>query len=85
MIAFVYAENGPGLFGTVTGTTWVGPGLELLVLSLAAGMLVYVLRELLRAPVEQVAAPAAMWAIAVGLAAGLSAELLVSTGRQMMR
>jgi zinc transporter ZupT len=75
----------PGLFGTVTGTTWVGPGLELLVLSLAAGMLVYVLRELLRAPLEEVAAPAAMWAMTVGLAAGLTAELLVSTGRQMMR
>jgi zinc transporter ZupT len=76
---------GPGLFGTVAGTTWVGPGLELLVLSLAAGTLVYVLRELLRAPLEQVAAPAAMWALAVGLAAGLIAELVVSTGRQMMR
>jgi hypothetical protein len=48
-------------------------------------MLVYVLRELLRAPLEQVAAPAAMWAMTVGLAAGLTAELLVSTGRQMMR
>jgi hypothetical protein len=55
------------------------------VLSLAAGTLVYVLRELLRAPLEQVAAPAAMWALAVGLAAGLVAELMISTGRQMMR
>ena len=41
---------GPSLFGAVVGTTWVGPGLELLVLSVSAGALVYVLRELLRAP-----------------------------------
>ena len=71
----------PSLFGTITGTTWVGPGLELLVLSLAAGTFIYVLRELLRAPLESVGAPAAMWAIAVGLFAGLAGELLVATGR----
>jgi zinc transporter ZupT len=71
----------PSVFGTITGTTWVGPGLELLVLSLASGIFIYVLRELLRASVDTVAAPAAMWAIAFGLFAGLAGELLVATGR----
>jgi ZIP family zinc transporter len=69
---------GPSLFGTVVGTTWVGPGLELLVLSISAGGLIYVLRELLRAPLEASTARAAMWAIAAGLLAGLAAELLVT-------
>ena len=71
---------GPSLFGTVVGTTWVGPGLELLVLSIAAGGLIYVLRELLRAPLEASTARGAMWAIAAGLLAGLAAELLVNWG-----
>ena len=73
---------GPSLFGTVVGTTWVGPGLELLVLSVSAGALVYVLRELLRAPLDQVTAVAAMWALAIGLLAGLGTEMLVNAGRQ---
>jgi hypothetical protein len=63
----------------------VGPGLELLVLSLASGTFIYVLRELLRAPIDAVAAPAAMWAMAFGLFAGLSGELLVATGRVSVR
>lgn len=73
---------GPSLFGTVVGTTWVGPGLELLVLSLSAGALVYVLRELLRAPLGGLSAVAAMWALAAGLLAGLGAQLLINAGRQ---
>jgi zinc transporter ZupT len=71
----------PGLFGAITGTTWVGPALELLVLSLASGTFIYVLRELLRAPIDNLAAPAAMRAVAFGLFAGLAGELLVATGR----
>ena len=73
---------GPSLFGTVVGTTWVGPGLELLVLSIAAGALIYVLRELLRAPLSEVTAVAAMWALAAGLLVGLGTEMLVNAGRQ---
>lgn len=72
---------GPSLFGTVVGTTWVGPGLELLVLSVSAGALMYVLRELLRAPLGGLTAVAAMWALAAGLLAGLGTELLVNAGR----
>lgn len=72
---------GPSLFGTVVGTTWVGPGLELLVLSVSAGALVYVLRELLRAPLGGLTAITAMWALAVGLLAGLGTEMLVNVGR----
>lgn len=72
---------GPSLVGAVVGTTWVGPGLELLVLSISAGALIYVLRELLRAPLGGLTALGAMWALAVGLLAGLGAELLVSAGR----
>jgi zinc transporter ZupT len=72
---------GPSLFGTIVGTTWVGPGLELLMLSVSAGALIYVLRELLRAPLSGVSAVAAMWALASGLLAGLGAQLLVNAGR----
>jgi ZIP family zinc transporter len=72
---------GPSLFGTVVGTTWVGPGLELLVLSVSSGALVYVLRELFRAPLAGVTARAAMWAIFVGLLAGLIASLMMNAGR----
>ena len=72
---------GPSLFGTVVGTTWVGPGLELLVLSISAGALVYVLRELLRAPLGGLTVVTAMWALAVGLLAGLATEMLVNAGR----
>jgi len=72
---------GPSLFGIIVGTTWVGPGLELLVLSVSSGALVYVLRELLRAPLESVTARAAMWAIFTGLLAGLLAALMVNAGR----
>jgi hypothetical protein len=73
---------GPSLFGTVVGTTWVGPGLELLVLPVSAGALVYVLRELLRAPLAGLTAVTAMWALAAGLLAGLGTEMLVNAGRQ---
>lgn len=72
---------GPSLFGTVVGTTWVGPGLELLVLSISAGVLVYVLRELLRAPLGGLTPVAAMWALAVGLLTGLCTQILVNAGR----
>ena len=72
---------GPGLFGTVVGTTWVGPGLELLVLSISGGVLVFVLRELLRAPLGGLTAVAAMWALAAGLLAGLGSQILVNAGR----
>jgi ZIP family zinc transporter len=73
---------GPSVGGIVVGTSWVGPGLELLVLSLAAGTLVYVLRELLRGRLEDVSAVGAMWGLAVGLLLALAAELLVELGRQ---
>ncbi len=72
---------GPSLFGTMVGTTWVGPGLELLVLSVSSGALVYVLRELLRAPLSDITARGAMWAIFTGLLLGLSAALMVNAGR----
>ena len=72
---------GPPLLGVIMGTTWVGPGLELLVLSVAAGTLVYVLRELLRARLESVGAVAAMWALAVGLLIGLGTDVLTEMGR----
>ena len=58
-----------------------GPGLELLVLSVSAGALVYVLRELLRAPLAGLTAVTAMWALAAGLVAGLATEMLVNAGR----
>jgi ZIP family zinc transporter len=73
---------GPSVGGIIVGTSWVGPGLELLVLSLAAGTLVYVLRELLRGRLEDVSAVGAMWGLAVGLLLALAAELLVELGRQ---
>lgn len=72
---------GPSLFGTVVGTTWVGPGLELLVLSVSAGALVYVLRELLRASLGGLTPVSAMWALAGGLLAGLATQILVNAGR----
>jgi ZIP family zinc transporter len=73
---------GPSVGGIIVGTAWVGPGLELLVLSLAAGTLIYVLRELLRGRLEDVSAVGAMWGLAVGLLLALTAELLVELGRQ---
>jgi ZIP family zinc transporter len=73
---------GPSVGGIIVGTAWVGPGLELLVLSLAAGTLIYVLRELLRGRLEDVSAVGAMWGLAVGLLLALVAELLVELGRQ---
>jgi zinc transporter ZupT len=76
---------GPSVGGIIVGTAWVGPGLELLVLSLAAGTLVYVLRELLRGRLEDVSAVGAMWALAVGLLLALSAELLVELGRARLQ
>ncbi len=81
LVLLAACAAGPSLFGTVVGTTWVGPGLELLVLSVSAGALVYVLRELLRAPLEGLTAVAAMWALALGLLAGLATEMLVNAGR----
>lgn len=74
---------GPSVGGIIVGTAWVGPGLELLVLSLAAGTLIYVLRELLRGRLEDVSAVGAMWGLAVGLLLALAAELLVELGRQV--
>ena len=73
---------GPSVGGIIVGTSWVGPGLELLVLSLAAGTLIYVLRELLRGRLEDVSAVGAMWGLAAGLLLALAAELLVELGRQ---
>lgn len=73
---------GPSVGGIIVGTSWVGPGLELLVLSLAAGTLIYVLRELLRGRLEDVSAVGAMWGLAIGLLLALAAELLVELGRQ---
>jgi zinc transporter, ZIP family len=72
---------GPSLVGPAVGTAWVGPGLELLVLSVAAGTLIYVLRELLRGRLEDVRTVAAMWALAAGLLLGLGTELLTEIGR----
>ena len=72
---------GPSLLGVILGTAWVGPGLELLVLSVAAGTLIYVLRELLRARLESVGAVAAMWALAAGMLAGLGTEVIIDLGR----
>ena len=72
---------GPRLLGVTMGTTWVGPGLELLVLSVSAGTLVYVLRELLRARLESVGAVAAMWALAIGLLVGLGTDVITEMGR----
>lgn len=72
---------GPSLFGVIMGTSWVGPGLELLVLSLAAGTLIYVLRELLRVRLDAISPVAAMWALAVGILLGLGTELLTEIGR----
>jgi zinc transporter, ZIP family len=82
LVLLAICAAGPSLFGTVVGTTWVGPGLELLVLSVAAGGLIYVLRELLRAPLSELTPIAAMWALALGLLAGLGTEMLVNAGRQ---
>ncbi len=81
LVLLAACAAGPSLFGTVVGTTWVGPGLELLVLSLSAGALVYVLRELLRAPLEGLTAVGAMWALALGLLAGLATEMVINAGR----
>lgn len=81
LVLLAACAAGPSLFGTIVGTTWVGPGLELLVLSVSAGALIYVLRELFRAPLGVVTADAAMWALASGLLAGLGAQLLVNAGR----
>jgi ZIP family zinc transporter len=75
---------GPSLLGIVVGTAWVGPGLELLVLSVAAGTLIYVLRELLRARLEDVGAVGAMWALVVGMLLGLGSELVTELGRSRL-
>ncbi len=75
---------GPSLLGIIVGTAWVGPGLELLVLSVAAGTLIYVLRELLRARLEDVGAVGAMWALVVGMLLGLGTELLTELGRSRL-
>jgi zinc transporter, ZIP family len=82
MLAAIVA--GPSLLGIIVGTAWVGPGLELFVLSVAAGTLVYVLRELLRAKLEDVSAVAAMWALVVGILLGLSTELITELGRSRL-
>lgn len=81
LLVLAACAAGPSLIGLITGTTWVGPGLELLGLSMSAGALVYVLRELFRAQFAELSAVAAMWAVAAGLLAGLSTELLVDFGR----
>jgi zinc transporter, ZIP family len=75
---------GPSLLGIILGTAWVGPGLELLVLSVAAGTLIYVLRELLRARLEDVGAVGAMWALVIGMLLGLSTELGTEIGRSRL-
>jgi ZIP family zinc transporter len=75
---------GPSLLGIIVGTAWVGPGLELLVLSVAAGTLIYVLRELLRARLEDVGAVGAMWALVVGMLLGLGTELVTELGRSRL-
>lgn len=75
---------GPSLLGVILGTAWVGPGLELLVLSVAAGTLIYVLRELLRARLENVGAVGAMWALAIGMLLGLGTEVLTELGRSRL-
>jgi ZIP family zinc transporter len=82
MLAAIAA--GPSLFGILVGTSWVGPGLELLVLSVAAGTLIYVLRELLRARLEDVGAVGAMWALVIGMVLGLGTELLTDLGRSQL-
>jgi len=75
---------GPSLLGIIVGTAWVGPGLELLVLSVAAGTLIYVLRELLRARLEDVGAVGAMWALVIGMFLGLGSELVTELGRSRL-
>ena len=50
----------------------------------AAGTLIYVLRELLRARLEDVGAVGAMWALVVGMLLGLGAELVTELGRSRL-
>jgi ZIP family zinc transporter len=82
MLASIAA--GPSLLGVILGTSWVGPGLELLVLSVAAGTLIYVLRELLRAKLENVGAVGAMWALVIGMLLGLGTEVVTELGRSRL-
>jgi hypothetical protein len=46
----------------------------------AAGTLIYVLRELLRARLEDVGAVGAMWALVIGMLLGLGSELVTELG-----
>jgi ZIP family zinc transporter len=84
LLTLLVIAAGPSLAGIVLGTAWVGPGLEQFCLSVAAGTLIYVLRELFRARFESMTTVAAMGAVALGLLVGLGSQVLVESGRARM-
>jgi hypothetical protein len=81
LVTLALIAAGPSLAGIALGTNWVGPGLEQFCLSVAAGTLIYVVRELFRARFESLTAVAAMAAVACGLLVGLGTQVLMESGR----
>src|SRR5258706_12396997 len=73
--------GGPTVLGAVVGGVWASPSVELLVLSLALGWLIYVTRELFRIRVPTVNAVSAMTAVALGLLIGFGTELIAEVAQ----
>ena len=68
--------GGPAVLGAALGV-WVSPLIELFLLSVATGSLIYVTRELFRIPFKTLGAIGAMTAVAAGVFIGFGTELVV--------
>jgi len=69
--------GGPTLFGTVAGSYWVSPLASVLFLSLAAGAILYVIKELLFYGGVRNKGIAPMAALCAGFLAGFATELII--------
>jgi ZIP family zinc transporter len=70
--------GGPTFLGTIIGTLFTSPQLFLLFLALAAGAILYVIRELLGTAKRFKQPQLVMWGLLIGFLAGYATDLLVT-------
>ena len=77
LIGLGLIAGAPTAFGALLGGLFVNEKIELLFLSLAAGSLIYVVRELLRLKFASLTTSKALSALTVGLLVGIATEVFV--------
>jgi ZIP family zinc transporter len=73
-----FIGGGPTFLGTVIGTSFTSPGLFVFCLALAAGSILYVVRELLHVGRKFQLPELATWGVFLGLIAGFGTDLVLT-------